>query len=74
MKTSQSLEKALSSITYCTWMISNFMEKKESELDQLVQTVRILSRKQDRSADTWLWLRKGVLKKETEGLIMAAQD
>ena len=24
--------------------------------------------------DTWLWLRKGVLKKETEGLILAAQD
>ena len=40
---SQSLEKALSSITYCTWMTLNFMEKKESELDQLVQTVRILS-------------------------------
>lgn len=28
VKTSQSLEKALSSITYCTWMILNFMEKK----------------------------------------------
>ena len=24
--------------------------------------------------DSWLWLQKGVLKKETEGLILAAQE
>lgn len=27
-----------------------------------------------RSADSWAWLREGTLKKETEGMIMAAQD
>ena len=30
--------------------------------------------KQDRNTDTWLWLRKGALKKETDGLITAAWD
>ena len=27
-----------------------------------------------RSSDSWEWLRKGMLKKETEGMLMAAQD
>ena len=27
-----------------------------------------------RSSDSWEWLRKGTLKKETEGMLMAAQD
>ena len=42
VKTSLSLEKVLSSVTFCTWTALNFIEKK-SEFDQLVQTVRILS-------------------------------
>ena len=30
--------------------------------------------KEDQNTDTWLWLSKNVLKKETEGLVTAAQD
>ena len=52
-----------------------FQESKENYAKKRMHSAFMRGTKEVRDeSNSWLWMKKGYLKKETEGLIMAAQD